>query len=117
LVDVHRELLRNLQEWKTLYEVREVGDELVCGNRAFTLWDAIRFYDSRESLPTRQKESLQFCLYENMKERDAAVRMGISPSNPVSIYATIGITSLLTMASHGEIPGYYIEVRRVSHVV
>lgn len=88
----------------------EVPDELVSGARSFSLWDGIRFYDARVILPERQQQSVQYCLYENLKEKDAATKMGISPTNPVSIYATIGITTMLASASLGEVPGYRLDL-------
>lgn len=96
----------------------EVPDVLVASDsRSYSLWDVQLFYEQRVTLPPRMSESIQFCLYENMKERDAAVRMGIAPTNPVSVYATIGLTTLLTQATRGEIPGYVIELdREVSSV-
>ena len=83
---------------------------LISGDREVSLWDALTFYEARTILPERQQQSIQFCLYENMKERDAAVRMGIGPTNPVSIYATIGLTSMITFAVQGEILGYRIDL-------
>ena len=108
---MHRELIRNLQHWQSLYEAMEVTDELLANDgRSYALWDVKRFYEHRTVLPPRQRESIQFCLFENMKESDAAIRMGIKPTNPCAIYATIGLTSLLTCSSRGEIPGYRIEI-------
>lgn len=111
LVSVHRELIRNLQQWRALYEAMEVPDILVAANGlSYALWDVEVFYQQRTACPDRQRESIRYCLYENMKERDAAVRMGISASNPVSVYATIGLTTMLLKASQGELPGYVIEI-------
>lgn len=84
--------------------------------REHSLWDTERFYEHRVVLAPKQQQSMQFCLFENMKERDAAVRMGIKPTNPVSIYATIGITTLLTRAVNGELSGYVVDLREPSHV-
>lgn len=96
LVDSHRELIRNLQQWRALYENREIDDVLVASDgRSYSLWDAEKFYAHRVVLPERMQQSIQFCLYENMKERDAAVRMGIKPTCPVAIYSTVGLTHLL----------------------
>ncbi len=111
VVATHRELLRNLQQWRSLHEVGDIADVIVNGGHEYSMWDLVTFYGHRFSLPDRQQLSIQFCLYENMKERDAAVRMGIKPSNPVSVYATIGLTSLLTRALAGDLPGYVIEPR------
>lgn len=91
-------------------------DILVSGDREISLWDAITFYQARIVLPDRQQQSLQFCLYENLKEKDAAVRMGILSTNPVSIYATIGITTLLGLALTGDIFGYYLDPLEVFSV-
>lgn len=95
----------------------EVPDILVSGDRSFSLWDGIRFYDARVILPERQQQSVQYCLYENLKERDAATKMGISPTNPVSIYATIGLTAMLASATQGEVFGYHIDMEALSAVV
>lgn len=112
LVSVHRELIRNLQHWRSLYESMEVADELVASDaRSYSLWDVQSFYEQRTVTPERMQQSIQFCLYENMKESDAAVRMGISASNPVSVYATIGLTTMLTKATKGELATYRIDIR------
>lgn len=107
---MHRELIRNLQHWRSLYEAMEAPDILMASDtRSYSLWDVQVFYEARTIVPDRMQQSIQFCLYENMKERDAAVRMGIAPSNPVSVYATIGLTTMLAKATSGELPGYAIE--------
>lgn len=111
MVNTHRELIRNLQSWHSLYEAGEVPDVLVASDsRDYSLWDVQRFYEGRSICPPRMQESIQYCLFENMKEKDAAVRMGIKASSPVSIYATIGLTSMLSAAFLGELPGYVIHI-------
>lgn len=111
LVAVHRELIRNLQHWRSLFEIGEVSDVLVASDsRSYSLWDVQTFYVERRVTSPRQQQSIQFCLYENMKEKDAALRMGISKSNPVSEYATIGLTAMLGMATRGELSGYFVEL-------
>ena len=111
MVDTHRELLRHLQQWRSLYEAMEAPDVLVSSDTtSYSLWDVQTFYDSRLSLAPRQQQAIQYCLYENMKERDASVRMGIGANSPCSIYATVGITTLLAKAVTGDLPGYFIEL-------
>jgi hypothetical protein len=108
---VHRELIRNLQHWRSLYEAMEVDDVLVASDsRSYSLWDVQTFYEQRIVVPDRMQQSIQFCLFENMKEQDAAVRMGIAATNPVSVYATIGLTTMLAKASKGELPGYVVSL-------
>jgi hypothetical protein len=119
-VGVHRELIRNLQHWRALFEADEVPDVLVASDsRSYSLWDVTRFYEHRVVVPERMQQSIQFCLYENMKEQDAAVRMGVKRSNPVSVYATIGLTNMLAKATTGELSGYTIDLDgalEVAHV-
>lgn len=99
-----------------MFEADEVPDMLVAHDRKeYSLWDVQTFYEHRVILPDRQQQSIQFCLYENMKERDAAVRMGIKPTNPVSIYATLGLTALLVKACAGDLPGYTYDLSAREH--
>ena len=89
----------------------EVPDILVgTDGRDYALWDVEVFYAQRVVVPDRMRQAIQLCLYENLKERDAAVRMGISASNPVSVYATIGLTNMLAKATVGELSGYAIDL-------
>lgn len=102
-------MIRNLQHWHSLFEADEVPDVLVASDsRSYSLWDVIFFYEQRLVVPLRMQESIQFCLYENMKEKDAALRMGVKASNPVSVYATIGLTNMLAKATQGELSGYTV---------
>jgi hypothetical protein len=104
-------LIRNLQQWLSLFESMEIPDTLVAPDgHEYSLWDVQRFYEQRAVCPDRMQQSIQYCYFENMKEKDAAVRMGISASNPVSVYGTIGLTTMLTKASTGELPGYQIHL-------
>lgn len=111
VVSVHRELIRNLQQWRSLYEAMEVSDVLVAADaRSYSLWDAERFYGYRTVVPERMRQSIEWYLFENMKEPDAALRMGIGPTNPVGTYATIGLTTMLSKAIKGELPGYQLDL-------
>lgn len=111
IVEVHRELIRNLQHWESLLEAQEVPAVLVASDsRSYSIWDVQRFYGFRVQLPGRMRQSIQYYLYENMLECDAAVRMGIRPTNPVGTYATIGLTNLIGKAVSGELPGYYLDL-------
>lgn len=109
---MHRELIRNLQQWRSLYEALEVPDVLVSAEDGleYSLWDVQRFYAYRIIVPDRMRQSIEWYLYENMKEADAAAAMGISPTNPVGTYATIGLTTILAKAAEGALPGYAITV-------
>lgn len=107
VVNVHRELLRNLQHWHSLFEAQEVDDVLVASNgRSYCIWDIDRLYAQRVRLPDQMRRAIELCLYENVLEKEAAVLMGVAPTNPVSVYATVGLCRLLSMAYTGELGDY-----------
>lgn len=114
IVNVHRELIRNLQVWRSLYEASEVEDVLIGPDgRSYGLWDIERLYEARTRLPQQMQRSMELCWYENVLEKDAAERMGVSRSNPVGVYATVGLTRLLGLAYTGDLPGYRLRLEDV----
>lgn len=98
-----RELFRNLMEFRAVYEATGLEDvETPLGNQ-WSLWDLEYIYEQSQKLLTlRQRQAISLCLVHNMRERDAAVAMGVSPTNPVMMYATLGIRRLLDMIEAGE---------------
>jgi hypothetical protein len=115
VVNVHRELIRNLQSWHSLYEALEVPDILVASDgRSYSIWDIDLFYGQRSCLPHQMGRAIELCLYNNVLERNAAVLMGVAPSNPVAVYATVGLTRLLSQAYTGDLPGYRLLVEAVA---
>lgn len=111
MVTVHRELIRNLQHWRALYEADEAPDVLTAGDGVeYCLWDVEKFYAARRSLPERQQMTIQMNLYEDRSEKDCAKEMGIGLNNPVAMYGTVGLTRLLAKAVSGEIEGYFVAI-------
>ncbi len=94
-VAVLRELFRNLQVFRVLYE--QNGIDVLTGpeGEGYSLWDIESLYERVSELPPRQREAIELCLIENMRERDAAVKMGVSETNPVASYATVGLEKLV----------------------
>lgn len=95
LVTTYKGLIKGLQSWHSSYEAGQVSDILCAGGSCYCLWDIDEFYASRRILPTQMRLSIEYCLYEGMIESDAAIRMGIAPTNPILIYSTIGVTYML----------------------
>lgn len=107
VVNVHRELIRNLQIWHSLHEAQEVTDTMLSADgQSYCLWDIDRLYAERHRLPERQRRAMELCLYDNVAEKTAASLMGIAETNPVSVYATVGLSRLLGWAYAGELPTY-----------
>lgn len=112
-VGILRELLRHLQAWRALYEAD--GVDVLDGPEGFSisLWDLEAIYGMVDTLPPRQAEAIELCLVQNIRERDAAVRMGVSPTNPVAMYATSGLEKLVKMVEQGEVFRKYRETPKV----
>lgn len=108
-VKVLRDLMRQYQAWHSMYESGEVADVLVYGSFSISLWDLDYLVDNLHRLPRRQNEAIRFCFLENLKESDAAVRMGVSPTNPVSMYANEGLKKILAMIEDGSLPRFRYE--------
>jgi hypothetical protein len=79
---------------------------LTSGGSDYSLFDVEYLYDCRRLLSPRQAQAIEFCLYQNMREKDVAIMMGLSEGSPVAIYAAQGLRRLCSMIEAGEIPRY-----------
>lgn len=100
-----RELLRNLQLFEALFETEGISSIAGPDGTVYDLFDIQRLYGCRRYLSLRQREAVEMFLYEDRRERDVALAMGVSPANPVAIYATQGLKRLALIYDNGfEIP-------------
>jgi len=107
LVDhrVLRELLRNLQLFEALFETEGVDTLTGPDGVEYCLFDLKRLYGCRFHLSQRQRQAVELFLYEDKREREVALSMGVSPANPVAIYATQGLRRLAQIYDNGfEVP-------------
>jgi len=121
-VGVLRELLRNLQLWRSLYESGEVRS-VITGpdDREYCLQDLEYIYECRLArredrygrmayvLSDRQRQAIELFLYDGISERDCSLIMGISQNNPIGMYATDGLEKIVTMIGSGELRRYRLE--------
>jgi hypothetical protein len=108
-VSTLRELFRNLQAFRSFVEAGG-SEDLIWHGHVFNYWDLERVYAySQAILPKRQYQAIFLCLYQNVLEKDAAGMMGVSPTNPVAMYATKGLEKLLTDLRSGRIPNVRID--------
>jgi DNA-directed RNA polymerase specialized sigma24 family protein len=102
-----REVFRHLEAFRSLHESE--GLEVIPGpdGTEWSLWDLEYLLEEAESLlPPRQYEAIQLCLVQNLKEKDAAIRMGVSDTNPVAKYATFGLEKLIAAIEDGRLPRF-----------
>ena len=102
-------MFRQYQAWKSAYEAHEVDDVLKHGAFEISLWDLEYLIKSLDLLPPRQQQAIRLCFLCNLREEDAAVRMGVSRTNPVSMYANAGLTKILAMIESGDLPRFRLE--------
>jgi hypothetical protein len=104
-VEILRELIRHLQAWHSLYEAE--GIDVLTGpdGEEWSLWDIDILYEmSQHYLSVRQRQAIKLCLYENLSEARAARAMGTDESNPVTMYASSGLESLVHLYRVGMLP-------------
>jgi hypothetical protein len=104
-VETLREMFRHLQAWHSLYEAE--GIDLIRGpdGEEWSLWDIDILYEmSQHYLSVRQRQAIKLCLYENLSEARAARSMGTDESNPVTMYASSGLETLVHLYRVGMLP-------------
>ncbi len=104
-VKLMRNVFRSLQLFRSMYE--ETGqDTITCEGVSLNLFDMEKLYGYRHLLSPRQSEAIELFLQHDIKEKDVAVRMGVSETNPVAIYATQGLRKMYRMIESGTISGF-----------
>lgn len=101
-----RELFRNLQAFHAVFETDGVDTLIGPDGTEWCLWDLDYLHRQVALLPPRQAQAIELCLIRNIKESEAAVMMGVSPTNPVAMYATAGLTKLIAMIESGVFPRF-----------
>jgi hypothetical protein len=104
-----RELIRHLQAWEALYETDNIDTITGPDGQTYHLVDIQYLYGCRTFLSPRQRQAIELCLYQNVKERDATAIMGVSPTNPVCMYSTNGLAALVRMIESDQLPRYHDE--------
>lgn len=106
-VELLRQMFRSLEQFRALYQ--DLGIDTITGpdGESWSLWDLEYLYEeSQRILPTKQARTIELFLLGNMLEADVAVILGSKPSNPVGMYATVGLTRICKMVHDGELPRF-----------
>ena len=103
---VLRELFRHLQEFEALFQTEGIDTISGPDGTTYCIFDLRRLYDIRDALLSRQRsKAVEFFLYLDMREQDAALAMGLSKDTPVAIYATQGLKQLAMAWDEGTVWG------------
>jgi predicted DNA-binding protein (UPF0251 family) len=99
---VLRELFRHLQEFEVLFLTEGIDSLTGPDGTIYSLFDLRHLYDIRDELLSPQRaRAIEYFLYRDMREQDAAAAMGLSRETPVAIYATQGLKQLAQAWSEG----------------
>lgn len=110
-----RLLFRHLMAFRSIYESDGVNEITAPNGTVWSLFDieylyreamrrptGVKPYDLlHPCLPIRQQQAIELFLILNLPEDEAAVIMGLSPTNPIGMYATSGLTKLLKFLDDG----------------
>lgn len=98
-----REMFRFLVPLRTLHETDGIDEVTSSFGNTWSLWDLEYLYAQVDRLTDPQRRAITLCLVHGMLEREAALMMGVSESNPVGMYATLGLARLLEMIDQGKL--------------
>lgn len=97
-----RDLFRHLTDFRATYESTGLEEITTPQGHSWSLWDLEYLYEQvMTRLRLRQQQAITLCLVHGVKESDAAEMMGVSRTNPVMMYASLGIQRLLDMIDEG----------------
>lgn len=96
-------MFRHLVPLRTLHETDGVDEITSSFGNTWSLWDLEYLYAQTERLTDPQRRAITLCLVHGILEREAAIMMGVSESNPVGMYATLGLARLLEMIDQGRL--------------
>jgi hypothetical protein len=97
-----RQLLRYLQEFRSLYELEGIDEVTTPRGVTWSIWDLEYLYEKAADLLTEsQFTAIRLFLVEDHKEADAAELMGVSRTNPIGMYAALGLSKLVEFVDAG----------------
>lgn len=116
-VGVLREMFRNVQMFRSLRESEGIdtitdfdGDEWCLDDIEYLIDEAL------PRLAPRQRQAIELCLIDNVKEKEAALAMGVSSTNPVAMYATDGLKRIVDWIDEGLLPRFQHRASRGERV-
>lgn len=105
-------MLRGLLVFRAVYE--DSGQDTLYHPEVgeWSLWDVEYLFQESQGgmLFPRQAQAIELCWVQNMKESDAAERMGILPSNPVGMYANEGARTMIEVIEAGRMDRFRLDV-------
>lgn len=101
-----RELFKQLLAMRATFEETGLEEVVSAAGNVWSIWDLEYLLRATRRLTQRQQQAITLCLVHGVREKQAAVAMGVSVTNPVMMYATLGLQRLLDMIDAGELPRF-----------
>lgn len=102
-VGLLREIFRNLTAFRSTYEAHGIDEVHGPSGLTINLHDIEYLYSQLHRLPFRQAQAIELFLVQGHREVEVAKHMGVSPTNPIGMYATSGLSRLLQFIAAGEL--------------
>jgi len=91
-----------MQEFRSLYELEGIEEVTTPSGNTWSLWDLEYLYErSADLLTAAQYRAITLFLIHDIKEQDAAEMMGVSRTNPIGMYAALGLSKLIEFIDAG----------------
>lgn len=104
---VLRDLFRGLERWRSAYETYGIDTLTTPDGVEWSIHDLEYLYTvAMETLPPSRSRAIDLCLVQGYREWEAAEMMGVSITNPVSMYATKGLQKLVRLIESGQLPRF-----------
>jgi hypothetical protein len=103
-----RELFRQLLAIRSTYQETGLEEVVSPAGNVWSIWDLEYLLKATQRLSQRQQQAITLCLVHGMREKQAAVSMGVSETNPVMMYATLGLQRLLDMVDEGSLGRFVV---------
>jgi hypothetical protein len=115
-----RALFRGLLMFEALFETDGIFEITDMSGQSWSLFDIQYLYDyamrcptgrkaydkAHPTLPLRQRQAIELFLKLNLPESEAARLMGLSRTNPIGMYATSALTTLVHWIDEGRLPRF-----------
>ena len=102
-VSTLRTIFKGLECWRAAREDYGI-DTIEWEGHEYHIMDIEALYlASQAYLAPRQSQAIEHFLVGNLREVDVANMMGISPTNPIGMYASDGLAKLIEMIQNREL--------------
>lgn len=108
-VPLLRELFRNIQTFRVLYETEGIDEITSADGVVISLWDVEYLLKQVDDLPPKMEQAIKLGLVAGLKEREVGELFGYGPGErkSVMINATLGLEEIVDWVNDGRLPRFW----------